>query len=56
MGFIVKKGPKGREAQNLTDNSSGNAILVEESLAWCTKSEIFAAFLVDKQKGEKDSF
>lgn len=56
MGFIVKKGPKGREAQNLTDNSSGNAILVEESLAWCTKSKIFAAFLVDKQKGRKDSF
>lgn len=60
MGFIVKKGsnlrPKGREAQNLTDNQSGNAILVEESLAWCTKSEIFAVFLVDKQKGEKDSF
>lgn len=49
MGFIVKKGPKGREAQNLTDNSSGNAILVDGA----QKVKYLLRFLLINRRGEK---
>lgn len=53
MGFNVKKGSKGREAQNLTDNSSGNAIWSRSRSHGAQKVKYLLRFLLINRRGEK---